>query len=174
MRGAMALGATGNPPSGLKTRMRNPAHVPELEKNSSARLMHRLGDLLPAGDLFIGVDAGRIGTTRALLGNRRGFVDDQSRRRALRIILRHQRRRHAARSRAHSRERSHDDAVWRFNRAQPDRSKEIGSIHNFAMKRLLAFGRREQWGEHPIAMALQRPKMPSALKLKTKVKEPIL
>ena len=101
----------------LETRMRNPAHVPELEKNPSAGIMHRIGHALPARDLFRSVNAGRIGTARALLGNRRGFTDDQSRRRTLRIIFRHQRRGHAARPRAHPGERSHDDAVWRFNRA---------------------------------------------------------
>jgi polyphosphate glucokinase len=95
----------------LKTRMRDPAHVPELEKNSSARLMHSLGDFLPSGDLFVCVDAGRIGTASALLGNRHGFADNQSRRRPLGIILRHQRRRHAIRPCAHPRERSHDNAV---------------------------------------------------------------
>ena len=45
------------------------------------------GKPLPTGDLFVGVDAGRVGTTRALLGNRGGFGDYQARRRPLSIIL---------------------------------------------------------------------------------------
>ena len=129
----MALGATGNPPSGWKLGCERATHVPELEKNPSAGIMHRIGHALPARDLFRGIDAGRIGTARALLGNRRGFADDQSRCCALRIILRHQGRGHPARPRAHSRERSHDDAVWRFNRAQSNGSKEIWSVHKVAM-----------------------------------------
>jgi hypothetical protein len=58
--------------------------VPELEKNSSTGLMHGPGDFPPAGNLVIGVDTGGIGTAGALLGNRRGFIDDQTGRRALR------------------------------------------------------------------------------------------
>ena len=41
--------------------MRDPAHVRELKKNAAAGTMHRLGDPLPAGDLFTGVDAGEFG-----------------------------------------------------------------------------------------------------------------
>jgi hypothetical protein len=85
----MALGATGNPPSWLEARVRDPAHVPELKKNAATGVVHGLGNPLPAGDLFVGVDAGRIGTARALLGNRGGFGDYQARRRPLSIILGH-------------------------------------------------------------------------------------
>ena len=73
----------------LEARMRDPAHVRELNKNAAAGTMHRLGDPLPAGDLFIGVDAGRVGTVRALPGNRRGFSDYQSCHRPVGIILSH-------------------------------------------------------------------------------------
>jgi hypothetical protein len=69
--------------------MRDPAHVPELKKDAATGLVHRLGDPLPTGDLFVGVDAGRVGTARALLRNRGGFGDYQARRRPLSIILSH-------------------------------------------------------------------------------------
>ena len=52
--------------------------------------------------------------------------------------------------------------------------KRFGSIHSFAMKTLLP-GRREQWGEHPIAMALQGAKVSLFIrKRETKTKEQTL
>ena len=69
--------------------MRDPAHVPELKKDAATGMVDSLGDPLPTGDLFVGVDAGRVGTSRALLGNRRGFGDYQARCRPLSIILSH-------------------------------------------------------------------------------------
>ena len=69
--------------------MRDPAHVPKLKKNAAAGMVHGLGDPLPAGDLLIGIDAGCVGAARALLGNRRGFCDDQAGRCPLRIVLSH-------------------------------------------------------------------------------------
>ena len=63
--------------------------MPELKKNAAPSMMHGLGNAMPTGDLFVGIDARRVGTTRALLRNRGGFGDDQARRRPLSIILSH-------------------------------------------------------------------------------------
>ena len=52
--------------------------APELKKNAAAGMMCDLDDPLPAGDLFVGVDAGCDRTVRALMGNRRGFCDYQA------------------------------------------------------------------------------------------------
>ena len=88
LRGDSA-GRDRQPAARLEARVRDPAHVPELKKNAAARVMRGLSDFSPAGDLFVGIDSGCVGTARALLGNRRGFCDDQARRRPLRIVLGH-------------------------------------------------------------------------------------
>ena len=61
----------------------------QLQENAATGMVHGRGDPLPAGDLFVSVDAGRVGTARALLGNRGGFGDYQARCRPLSIILSH-------------------------------------------------------------------------------------
>jgi len=63
--------------------------VPELKKNAATGMVHGVGDPLPTGHLLVSIDTGRVGTARALLGNRRGFGDDQARRRPLHIVLSH-------------------------------------------------------------------------------------
>jgi hypothetical protein len=45
----------------LVIRVRDAAHMPELEEDAAALGVHGGGHLLPAGDLLVGVDAGVFG-----------------------------------------------------------------------------------------------------------------
>jgi hypothetical protein len=49
-----------------------------------------------------------------IVTDRRPFRDDETRRSPLSIVLGVQRGRHAVGSRTHSRERRHDDSIWKL------------------------------------------------------------
>ena len=52
--------------------------MPELNEDAAAARMHAVGDLAPAGDLFPGVDTGRVLITLALLRNLARFSDQET------------------------------------------------------------------------------------------------
>ena len=108
--------------------------MPELKKHAASGAMHGIGDATPAGALLVGIDAGRVGTARTLLRNRCGFCDDEARRRPLRVVLSHERRRYPARPGTHARERSHHQPVRRLNRAQTNGGEESRSTHEFGKR----------------------------------------
>jgi len=49
--------------------------MPELDEDAAAARVHVVGDLAPAGDLFPGVDAGRVLVALALLRDLARFGD---------------------------------------------------------------------------------------------------
>src|SRR5579883_3270828 len=57
--------------------MGDPAHVPQLEKDSSARLVYCIDDGLPTGDLFFRVNAWSVDVTLAHGRNLGRLRDDQ-------------------------------------------------------------------------------------------------
>jgi hypothetical protein len=117
---------------GLQRRVRNPPDMPELEKNPPAGFMHRIGDELPAGDLFGAVDARRAGIAEPLRGHLAGLCDDQTGAGALRVISGVEFSRRVARSGAIARHRRHHDAVRQIKRAETVRRENVGSGHRRA------------------------------------------
>ena len=71
--------------------MDQPAHVPQLRDDPPAGVMHGVGDRLPALDLRVVPQAGRIRPAEPFAADPGRFGDDQPGARALRIIGRHQR-----------------------------------------------------------------------------------
>jgi hypothetical protein len=51
--------------------------MPHLNDNPAARRMHGIGHTLPALDRFLGIEAGNICVTLALMRNGRCLSDDQ-------------------------------------------------------------------------------------------------
>ena len=62
----------------LQRGVRNPADMPELDVDVAAALMNAIGDLAPARDLLLGVDAGRVLIALALLRDLTRFGDQQA------------------------------------------------------------------------------------------------
>lgn len=94
-----------------KDRIGYAADVPQLHEDTAARLMHGVRHDLPACDLFVRPDAGRVGITDALRRDRRRFADDQARRCAVGVVARHEFVGDARGAGARARQRRHDDAV---------------------------------------------------------------
>ena len=94
----------------LQVGVRNPAHMPELHHDFSARCMDGLGNRLPAIQLLGAVKARHIGVTLGLRRDRGGFGNQQTGAGPLRVVLGHQRRRNCA-GRTVAGQRGHHDAV---------------------------------------------------------------
>ena len=92
--------------------------VDNLQHETSALSMHRIGDEPPAGDLFRAVDAGHIRIAVALNADRCGFGDIQAGGRALAVIFGVQGGRNAPRTGAHAGQRRHDDPVGKGKSAE--------------------------------------------------------
>jgi hypothetical protein len=97
--------------------MPNAPSVHELDEHLGAAGMNRVGNLLPAGDLLGGKNAGDARVAQGIGRRCRAFADDQSGGRALRIILHHQIVGHVA-GRATARQRAHDQAILQRKRSQ--------------------------------------------------------
>jgi hypothetical protein len=105
--------------------MRDASDMPKLQKNPAAGLVHRVSYEPPALDLFAAVDAGRPRITLPLHRGLGCFADDERGGRPLRIVACVERSRHVAGlSRTRARERRHDDAVGKCERAEPVRLKQ--------------------------------------------------
>jgi hypothetical protein len=94
-----------------ENRVRHTADVPQLQEDLAARVMHGFRHELPAFDLLVRPDARGIRVADALRRDRGRFAQDEAGGRAVGVVLRHQRVRHAFAARALTRKRSHDDAV---------------------------------------------------------------
>lgn len=80
--------------------------------------MHGVGDLAPALDLSLSVDAGRVLVALSLLRDLRGFGDDQPSRGALAVILRGEITRNEVRASAVARQGRHDNTIGEGQRAE--------------------------------------------------------
>jgi hypothetical protein len=101
--------------------------VPELDDDLAAGRVHRVGDLAPAGDLRVGIEARRPQIALALPRDLRGFGDDQAGPGALAVIFHVEIvRRVGARRGAVARQRRHDDAVLQFDIAHAEGREQIG------------------------------------------------
>jgi len=108
----------------VEHRMDQPAHVPQLRDDAAARGMDCLGDGLPAFDLRIGPQPRRRRPAEPFLRNSRRFGDDQPGRGALAIIFNRKFVGDEAGAGTAARQRRHDDAVGRVDRAKLDRVKK--------------------------------------------------
>jgi len=104
--------------AGLQVDMRDPAHVPQLNKDLAALGMHGLGDLAPAVDLRLGVQTGGVLVALGLCGDLRGLGDQQAGRSPLAVVGRRQRAGHQAGAGPIACQRGQDDAVAQGQRAQ--------------------------------------------------------
>ena len=105
--------------------------MPDLDEDTAAARMHAIGNLVPAGDLFFRVDAGRVLVTHALLRDLAGLGDQQSRRSALPVILTGKRMRHEPRHRAVAGQRRHHKAVGQGEGAKPEGLEQFGRLGHF-------------------------------------------
>jgi hypothetical protein len=91
--------------------MRDAPHVPQLHEDAAAARVHGIGDLAPARNLRVVEDAGRVEEALRLRRDVGALGDDQPGLGTLRVVQRHQRRRHAVVGGARARHRGHGDAV---------------------------------------------------------------
>ena len=101
----------GQSPAGLKIGMGRTAHVPELDDDLAAGCMDRVGDPLPPPHLLVVVEARSVDPSGRLLGDDRGFADDQSCRRPLPVVFDHEVVGNPVGTGATPGERGHDHAV---------------------------------------------------------------
>src|SRR5436190_19199382 len=110
--------------------MRDAADMPDLDENAPAALMHGLGDLAPARDLLLRIDAGRVLVALALLRHLARLGDQKSGGGALPVILDRERaRHHAGWDRAVARQGRHDEAVGQRDRAKLEGLEQFGLAH---------------------------------------------
>ena len=102
--------------------------VPELEKDAAPFGMNGLDDFFPSGDLFGGMDSGRVGVTVAEGGDGSCFGNDQSGRSSLAIVLSIQFIRDVARGGPAPGEGSHQDPVGELKWAQCQGGKKWGHL----------------------------------------------
>src|SRR4029077_2731130 len=115
----------------LKRRMRDAAHVPELEKDAASRGMDRVGYAPPSGDLFWTMNTWRARITLALLRNLRAFRNDKPSTCTLRVVGCRKQTWHLARAGTVACHGSHDHAVWQDKRAKFERREDVNaSCHN--------------------------------------------
>ena len=96
---------------GQRQRMRDPAHMPQLQEDFSAALMHRLRNRLPASDLLRAMNTRRLGIALPVGRDLGRLRDDQAGAGALAVITRHQGVGHVARGSAAACQRRHQDAI---------------------------------------------------------------
>ena len=106
--------------------VRDATDVPELQEDTAALGMHGIGDQLPAGDLFIAVDAGGVRVAVAAGADGRGLGDDQSSGRTLRVVFGHQRGRNVGAFGTATRERGHEHTIREREGADLKGRKEGG------------------------------------------------
>ena len=85
-------------PAGLHGGVRDAPHVPQLQHDPPTRRVDRADNVLPPGDLLVGVDAGRVRIPQAFGRDLRGFGHDESGGRSLPVVRSHQGSRHIARA----------------------------------------------------------------------------
>src|SRR5271168_902226 len=106
--------------------MGDAADMPELHEDAPAALVHAVGDLFPARDLLLGIDAGRVLIALALLRNLSGLGDQEAGGGALTVIVDRERaRHHAGRHRAVARQWRHDKAVGQVEWSEFERLEEL-------------------------------------------------
>ena len=111
----------------LQRGVRDAADMPELDEDASAALMHAVGDLAPALDLLLRIDAGRVLVALALLRDLARLGDQKAGGGALAVIVDRERaRHHAGRHRAVARQRRHHQAVRQRDRAELEGLEEFG------------------------------------------------
>ena len=118
---------TGRPrlPAFKKHRVRHPAYMPYLRKDSAARLMHRRHDLLPQLRLRPRPQPRHLRIADAHGRDRCAFRNDQAGRRALTVVLDLQRRGQIVHSSPQPCKRCHDDAIGQVQRSNVDRIKKV-------------------------------------------------
>src|SRR5271155_5635420 len=106
--------------------MHQTAHMPELREYAAARRMNRVGHSPPVIHLFGTPEAAGIRPAAALQTDMSRLRQDQSGGCALRIIGRHEVRRHMVSSGAAARQRRHPNAVRAGEAADGDGIKKSG------------------------------------------------
>lgn len=110
--------APGGGLAGQQRHMRHPAHMPQLQEDTTAGSVHRIGDPAPAGHLFGAVDTRRRQIALAHGADLRAFGHDQSGTGALSVVIGGDRRRHVAGIGPVTGQGRHDDAVGQGDGAQ--------------------------------------------------------
>ena len=105
----------------MKTGMRGPSTVPELQKDFPPLLMDGGRNLFPGGFHFVRVDAGAFIPAIRLRGDCRCFRNNQAGGSTLRIVFRHNRLGDPFCSRARPRQGCHGDSVGQREIANRDR-----------------------------------------------------
>ena len=114
----------GQSPAGLKIGMGRTAHVPELDNNFAAGRMDRVGDPFPSLHLLLVVETRGVDPAGCLLGDDRGFADDQSRRRPLPVVFDHEVIGNPVGTGATPGERGHDHTVGQLEIAGRERGEK--------------------------------------------------
>jgi hypothetical protein len=121
--------------------MRDAADMPDLDEDAPAALMHAIGDLAPACDLLLRIDAGRVLIALALLRDLAGFRDQETRGRALAVIIHCERARHHARRHcAVARQRRHRKTVGKRDRAKLVGLEQFGLAHGLVFRKMTDAG----------------------------------
>ena len=116
-------GPERQPPVVIEGAMRNGALMPELNEDQPACAMNGIGNALPSGALFCGVDSWGSVPSLSLLAYEGALRDDQAGPGPLSVILGHQLVRHLSPVLGSgARERSHDDAILELQIAERDRA----------------------------------------------------
>ena len=112
---------------------RSAAHMHDLDGDLAAFRMHSVGNLAPAGNLFLAVDARRAPVPLASGRGLGAFGDDQARAGALTVIFDHDIGRFVVRSGAVTRHRGHDDPVGQFDVAKGHGGEDIAHVVSSGM-----------------------------------------
>jgi|HubBroStandDraft_3_1064219.scaffolds.fasta_scaffold640879_2 hypothetical protein len=115
-----------------RDRMRDAAHVPELEKDAASGSMDRVGYPPPASNLFRTVNTWRARITPALLRNLRAFRNDKPSTCTLRIVGHRKQTWHLAWASTVACHGSHDNAVWQVHRAKVQRGENVDAFSHSA------------------------------------------
>ena len=110
----------------LVVRVRDAADVPELQENAAALGVHGGGDLLPAGDLLVGIDAWGVRVAMAAGRDCGRLGDDQAGAGALGVVFGHQVRRDVGTFGAATGQGGHQDAIRQRERTDFKRREERG------------------------------------------------
>jgi len=110
----------------VEQRVAGAAAVPDLQHDAPAGGVHRVGDLLPAGDLGVGVDAGLVPEGGVARHRHRRLGDQQAGAGALGVVGGHQLTGHVAVLGAAAGQRRHQNAVGQDEVAGLERGEQIG------------------------------------------------
>ncbi len=103
--------------------------MPELEIDVAAAFVHAIRHLAPAGDLFLGIDAGRVLVALALLRDLGGFADQETGGRALAVVVDRQRIGNEAGESAIAGQRRHHGAIGQCDGAEFVGLEKFGVAH---------------------------------------------